>query len=258
MSLGGAVSYAATTALRLGYQVGVVTSAGPDIDLAQALPGAQILCIQAGQTTLFENIYHDGRRTQFLRQRASALTCDDIPPAWRRAPMVYLGAIAQEFEESIFSCFSPGSLVGLMPQGLFRHWDEEGRVCFAEWNPSPSLLQRINLLVISELDVPDPRQRAAEWARLVDIVVVTQAERGATTYQSGGVRHDPPRPARQVDPTGAGDVFAAAFLIRLAETGDSCQAAAFANVVASFSVEGAGISGIPPRSRVEGWIQAAR
>jgi 1D-myo-inositol 3-kinase len=87
---------------------------------------------------------------------------------------------------------------------------------------------------------------------------VTHAERGATVYQAGAVCHHPPRPAQQVDPTGAGDVFAAAFLIRMAETRDATEAAAFANVVASFSVEGPGVAGIPWRSRVEAYLGGTR
>jgi sugar/nucleoside kinase (ribokinase family) len=57
-----------------------------------------------------------------------------------------------------------------------------------------------------------------------------------------------------VDPTGAGDVFATAFLIRLAETGDPGQAARFANVTASFSVEGWGMAAIPTRLQVEDYL----
>jgi sugar/nucleoside kinase (ribokinase family) len=52
-------------------------------------------------------------------------------------------------------------------------------------------------------------------------------------------------------------VFSAAFLIRLAETGDARQAATFANVVASFSVEEVGIAGIPWRRCVEDYMVSA-
>lgn len=256
LSIGGSVSYAATTALRMGYRVGVVTSAGPNLDLSDALPGAQIVCHRAAETTVFENIYHNGQRTQFVHGRADVLTCEHIPVEWRQAPMVYLGSIDQEIDQSVFRCFAQRALVGVMPQGFFRRWNHNGQVHFAEWDPSPAVLQRINLLVISELDVPDPHQLARGWGNLVDIVVVTQAERGAIVYEAGEPCHYPARPAQQVDPTGAGDVFAAAFLIRMSETRDACQAAAFANAVASFSVEGPGIWGIPDRSRVEEYLRA--
>ena len=254
LSLGGSVSYAATTAQRLGYRVGVVTSTGPDLDLVKALPGIEIVCHQSAATTVFENIYFDGQRKQILHRRADVITCAQIPPAWRDAPMVYLGSIDQEIDPDVFRCFAGKALICVMPQGFFRRWDEQGQVFFTEWTPPEALLRCINVLVISELDVPDPAGLACDWSRFVDTVVVTHAERGATVYHAGESCHYPARPAQQVDPTGAGDVFAAAFLIRLAETGDPCLAAYFANIVASFSVEGPGVSGIPQRQQVEAYL----
>jgi 1D-myo-inositol 3-kinase len=252
--LGGSVSYAATTALRMGSHVGVVTNVGPGLDLAQALPGVQLACHQSDVTTVFENIYHDGVRTQFIHQRADVIQCKHVPHAWRKAPMVYLGSIDREIDPAIFHCFSEESLICVMPQGFYRQWDETGRVSFAEWTPSEDLLRRINVLVISELDVPEPDSLVRDWRQLVQIIVVTRAERGATVYEGDNECHYPARPAREVDLTGAGDVFAAAFLLRLAETGDACQAAGFANVAASFSVEGSGVDGIPTRQKVEDYL----
>lgn len=255
LSLGGSVWYAATTALQMGYRVGVVTSAGPEMNLAQALPGVECVCVQAPETTIFENIYHDGQRTQFLHRRADVITCQQIPAAWRTAPMAYLGSIDQEIDETVFRCFAPQVKVGVMPQGFFRRWDERGQIYFTEWSPPDNVLAKINVLVISELDVPDPHALARRWVQLIDIVVVTHAERGATVYHGQENCHYPARPASQVDPTGAGDVFTAAFLIRLRETGDPCGSAAFANTVASFSVEGLGVSCIPSRSQVEAYLK---
>lgn len=254
LNLGGSVSYAAITALRLGYRVGLVTGAGPDLDVARAFPGAEVACHPSAATTLFENIYQDGSRKQILHRRAEVLTCAHIPPAWRTPPMVYLGSIDQEIAPEVFDCFADTSLMAVMPQGFFRRWDEQGLVSFIEWMPPERVLRRINLLVISELDVPNPEALARDWGRLIRLIVVTRAERGATVYQAGEACHFPARPAHQVDPTGAGDVFAAAFLIRLAETGDPCQAAHFANVVASFSVEGIGVTGIPLRQQVDDYL----
>lgn len=250
LGLGGSVSYAATTAQRLGYRVGVVTSVGPDLDVARALPGVEVVRHRSAATTLFENIYLDGHRRQILHQRAGVLTCEQVPRAWRRAPMAYLGSIDREIDESVFRCFSDDTLLGLMPQGFFRQWDDQGRVSFAEWRPSEAVLRRLHLLVISELDVPDPHGLARDWAQFVDTVVITHANRGATVFHEGESCHYPARPAHEVDPTGAGDVFTAAFLIRLAETGDAYQAAPFANTVASFSIEKPGLEGIPHRRQV--------
>jgi sugar/nucleoside kinase (ribokinase family) len=255
LGLGGSVSYAATTALRMGYRVGVVTSAGPGLELADTLPEAQIVCHRSVSTTIFENIYQDGKRTQFLHQRADAITGKEIPRLWRRAPMVYLGSIDQEIEPSVFRCFAPDALICVMPQGFFRRWDERGLVSFVEWDPPEDVLRRIDVLVISELDVPDPQQLVRDWQDLVKIIVVTRADRGATVYRAGESCHYPARPTQQVDPTGAGDVFAAAYLIRFSETRDACESARFANAAASFSIEKPGVTGIPVREQVEAYLR---
>lgn len=254
LSLGGTVSYAATTAHRMGHRVGVVTSTGPDLDVAEELPFASIVCRRAAATTVFENIYLDGERKQIIHQRAGLLQCVHIPETWKRAPIVHLGPLDQEIATDLFRCFDDQVLIGVTPQGFLRQWDEQGRVSFINWTPSESVLRRINVLVMSELDVPDPEGLVRDWGRFIDIIVVTRAERGAIVYHSGEPCHYPARPAQQVDPTGAGDVFAAAFLIRLLETGDPCQAAQFANAVASFSIEGPGVSGIPMRPQVEAYL----
>jgi len=254
LGLGGTVSYAATTAQRMGLRVGVVTSTGPDLDVAEVLPFAQIACRQSAETTVFENIYLNGVRKQILHQRASTLHCTHIPKEWRKVPIAHLGPLDQEIDEGVFQCFDEQVLIGVTPQGFLRRWDDQGQVSFIDWDPPEAVLRRINVLVLSEQDVPDPHSLVRAWERLIDVIVVTRAERGATVFHEGESCDYPARPAEQVDPTGAGDVFAAAFMIRLIETNDPCQAAQFANTVASFSIEGPGVSGIPMRHQVEAYL----
>lgn len=258
LDLGGTISYAATTAHRMGYRVGVVTSTGPDLDVAQALPFAQVACREAAATTVFENIYQDGQRRQVLHQRAGLLRCEDIPLAWQSVSMVHLGPLDQEIDEGIFHCFDDNVLIGVTPQGFLRQWDKEGNISPTEWNPPEAILRCINVLILSEMDVPDPDGLVRDWGPMIDTIVMTRAEKGATVYHSGEPCHYPARPAQQIDPTGAGDVFAPAFMIRLTETGDPCQAAQFANAVASFSIEGPGVTGIPTRQQVEAYLDQVR
>ncbi len=238
----------------MGYRVGVVTSTGPDLDVAEVLPFAQVACRHSAKTTVFENIYRDGVRKQILHQRASTLHCNHIPKEWRNVPIAHLGPLDQEIDEGVFGCFDSEVLVGVTPQGFLRRWDDQGQVSFIDWCPSESVLRRINVLVLSEQDVPDPDSLVRSWERFIDVIVVTRAERGATVFHGGCPCDYPARIAQQVDPTGAGDVFAAAFMIRLTETKDPCQAAQFANAVASFSIEGPGVSGIPMRHQVEAYL----
>jgi sugar/nucleoside kinase (ribokinase family) len=54
-----------------------------------------------------------------------------------------------------------------------------------------------------------------------------------------------------VDATGAGDIFAAAFFIRLYKTRDPWEAARFATLLASHSVTRVGLDGIPTAREIE-------
>ncbi|PYQ49196.1 MAG: hypothetical protein DMF78_18980 [Acidobacteria bacterium] len=60
----------------------------------------------------------------------------------------------------------------------------------------------------------------------------------------------PGLPRQEVDPTGAGDVFATAFLVRYQETGDPSQAAVFAACAASCVVEGLAATSLGDRAEV--------
>ena len=69
-------------------------------------------------------------------------------------------------------------------------------------------------------------------------MVVTLGASGALLFQAGQApRAFPGYPAHEVDPTGAGDVFASAFMVQVHKTGDAAIAVDFANRVAACSVE---------------------
>ena len=63
-----------------------------------------------------------------------------------------------------------------------------------------------------------------------------------------------PRPANLVDPTGAGDIFTLAFIIRYQETGDPVESARFADVTASFGIGAVGVAGIPSRQQMPDYM----
>jgi sugar/nucleoside kinase (ribokinase family) len=144
----------------------------------------------------------------------------------------------------------PQSLIGITPQGWMRQWDARGRVTHTVWRPPQKLLQRAKVLIMSEDDLGGELDIVAEYARFTEIVVVTSGWKGSSVHVKGNVTYLSGRDTREVDPTGAGDVYAAAFLVRLDETQDPIEAARFANCIASFSVERTGITGIPTAREV--------
>jgi len=108
------------------------------------------------------------------------------------------------------------------------------------------------VIVLSQEDIAGDPAILSVLASHFPFVVLTAGFNGATVYYAGNAWHIEARRTREVDPTGAGDVFAAAFLIRFWETEDCIEAARFANLVASYSVEKPGPAGIPLREEIEG------
>jgi sugar/nucleoside kinase (ribokinase family) len=82
------------------------------------------------------------------------------------------------------------------------------------------------------------------------MVALTRGWRGLTLLTRQAVFEVPSLPRAESDPTGAGDVFAAAFLVRYHECGDPPEAASFAACAASCAVEGVGTSALGDRDEV--------
>jgi len=255
--LGGTASYAALLAARLGLRAAVLTAASPDLPLADALPGVEAVRAAGDRTTQIRNLYEGRRRRQYIPQRAASITPSAHPDEWRSVPVVLLGPVAGEVDGALAGCF-PSSLVGLSAQGWLRRIGAAASggpvtpVAPGRWRAGP-LLRNARALFVSDEDLAPAQAPAAlaRWSGLVETVAFTHSERGADVCHRGEWRRIDAFPARSVDPTGAGDVFAAAFLIRLHDADDAWQAARFAACAASFAVEGEGTTSIPDLALIE-------
>lgn len=104
----------------------------------------------------------------------------------------------------------------------------------------------------SEEDVTQPEVLGEYISSLRAVAVLTRGYNGATLFDSDGSQHHwDAIPADAVEPTGAGDCFASAFMFRLAETEDLESAMRFALAAGSLAVEGPGLDGIPDRQAIE-------
>ena len=262
-SLGGTVTFAAVTAYRLGLAAAIVTCADTDLlsSLPTLLPDIQLAIRPSTSTTTFENLYSEGFRTQYLRARAAEQQVDDIPSSWREAPIVLLGPLAQELSPAFVSLFPRrhGRIIAATPQGWLRRWDADGRVWPTPWADAEAILPHLDILILSHDDLlpfadgnrVDADAILARWSMHVPLLVATDGRHGATLFQHGATERFAAYPPHEVDPTGAGDVFAAAFLCHLHRSGNPRAAINFANCVASFSVEQVGVLGIPTLAMVE-------
>jgi 1D-myo-inositol 3-kinase len=258
--LGGSATYSALTAHRLGMRVGVLTSADFEPLIVDTLIGREnilqadtsihILRVPAESTTCYVNVYNDHHRRQLLLGRAADLRPEHVPNEWRSASVVQLAPLNQEVDPAFLTTFSGGLLV-VTPQGWMRGWDEEGVVHAVPWAHAEAALAQADVTIFSVDDLPDPvlRQRYIDLGKLV---VVTENRRGCMVYEHGKrpFRSHAFRPAREVDPTGCGDVFATSFAVHYRRTGDARAAADFANCVASFALEKRAWQSIPTAEAV--------
>jgi sugar/nucleoside kinase (ribokinase family) len=257
--LGGTTSYAGLLAARLGLDTAVLTAAAADLALEDVLPGVEILRVPSSQSTQIRNLYTAEGRIQYIPQRASAIKPGSLPDDWRRAEIVLLGPVAGEVDEALATCF-PLALLGVSAQGWLREIGPGGRVQALppeRWR-AEEVLRPAHILFVSDEDFPPSFAEAVleRWSRQVEVLAYTRADRGAEICHRGTWRHIDAFPAEAVDPTGAGDVFAAAFLVRYRETSDPWEAARFAASAASFAVESDGLANIPDRAMIEARLQA--
>jgi sugar/nucleoside kinase (ribokinase family) len=247
--LGGTAAYSALTARALGYRVGIVTASGPETSLAP-LQDIPVVSLESPNSTTFENIYTEHGRIQYLRAQATRIDLNRVPEVWRRASIIHLGPIANELDAFLPEGFSAG-LLGLTPQGWMRKWDAEGRVSRTDWSTADFAMARATAVVISREDVDDDDELIEHMAHQTRVLVVTENAAGAVLYWNGDRRRFRAPQVTEVDPTGAGDVFAAAFFTRLFTTRDPWEATRFATLVATCSVTRVGIDGIPIEREIE-------
>jgi sugar/nucleoside kinase (ribokinase family) len=258
--LGGSALYGAATAARLGLATRLVTRVGPherdELERACAALGVALDALPSLTTTTFAFRFDGGRRSLRLRSRARAITAADVPADARGASATLLGSIAHEIGPDLFA--GEGVRV-LAAQGLVRAWDADGTVRPVAWPDALERIAGLGAVVLSEEDLAGDDAAIREWSRVAP-VVLTLADRGARTYEGGrpGEGVAPYRPARLVDATGAGDAFAAALAVALAEGRDLRSAVAFANAAASFCVEEIGTSGLASREDVERRLSGLR
>ena len=231
-----------------------MTSAADSMDLAR-LRQLTVVRKSAPVSTSFENQYGPGGRLQTLLTRAVDLELSDLPTIWRSADIVHLAPIACEIPSDLAGAFSD-SFVGVTPQGSMRIWDSAGRVTLQSWEAVHDLLHVAAAVVLSIEDLGMDRSAAAAMAAHCKSLVVTEGAQGATLYDQGRVRTVPGLAAREVDPTGAGDVFAAVFFIHLHESGDPWESAVLANQIAAGSVARPGLAGAPSPSEAWAAFQA--
>lgn len=249
--IGGSAAYSSIAVRNLGLHSKVVTSVGLDFDQkAPLLNGIEVRYQISKFTTEFNNIYEDGYRRQLLLNVANQIRAEHIPVEWRDTEIAYICPVANEVAVDVVHAFH-NAVIGVTPQGWMRKWDEKHRVFAKKWEKPEKILPYVDALILSVDDIAEFPEELERYIELTKIVVLTKNKNGATLYEGGKSIDFPAYKTTEIDQTGAGDVFAAAFLSKYNETRDASVATDFANCVASFAVERKGTEGIPTYEKIE-------
>lgn len=253
--MGGTVAYAALTAKAFGLRPGILTAWAEDLPLG-ALEGIPIANIGAEQTSTFENQYSAAGRRQRVLHLAPPLDFHQVPENWRNAPIIHLAPVIGEVSPRMASFFKESTL-GITPQGWLRELKANGVVQASDWPEADFVLSQADAVVISQEDILGDQVQIERMAANAGIFVVTAGAEGAELYQRGEQHLLPAPNTKQIDPTGAGDIFAAAFFIRLHFGDEALAAAQVATQLAARSVERVGLASTPTQDEILDLISEA-
>lgn len=233
---GGSVTYAARAWTSLGADVTVITAGADDFPRA-ALDG-RIHWQPAPCTTRFANTYApDGARRQRLIAAA--------PPVAARAldvDALFLAPVLGEVPLADWrAARAPLRVAGL--QGWLKR-AVDGEVVHGPAGVAPADFTGLHAACLSEEDLAGDLAWLDALRAVVPTVALTLGAAGCVVWTPEGRWRVPAPAVDVVDPTGAGDTFAAAFTHGLASGSPAPQAAARANALAAACVRHAGL---PPR-----------
>jgi pfkB family carbohydrate kinase len=274
--VGGSAFYSALQAARLGLRTLVVTQGVPGEIVELLGPYRDELdlhVIPAEHTTTLSTRGTGAGRTQRLLAWAGPI----LEPIALDSAILHIAPVARE---TPVSWRGEAAFVGVTPQGLVRRWPEEEGLPLVQLEAG-SLLGDIPLVVpdgeampgdisavaLEETQLPQrfdaaviAEQECASCHTLFPAarrhgasVAVTAGARPTTVHLAGGqpVVQTPFPPTIAVrDDIGAGDVFAAAFFVALAEGRPGLEAAVFANAAAAIRIAGEGPDAIAAREAI--------
>jgi sugar/nucleoside kinase (ribokinase family) len=253
---GGTAFYSALQAARLGLRTLIVTRGRPDEIERLLAPYSHELDVRVHQAEHTTTLITAGAGAE-RRQRLLAWAGPIDEQLELDTDILHLAPVARE---SPSSWRGAAAFVGLTPQGLARGWSSGGQesepaaVVSAPVEPAAvAVARRCHAIVLSQIE-------RASCAPLIDagaesgaVLAITAGEQPTELLVPGRppLELDVPAIEQPVEDLGAGDVFAAAFFVALAERASPAHAARFANAAAAVRMSGAGADAIGTRALVE-------
>ena len=264
--LGGAVTFASLALARFGLEVRALVGADDEAATASELDllrsaGVALAIAPLASGPVFDNVSH------LLHSASDRIPLAALPRRWTSGHdgLVFAPVAAELGDEwALLAAGDPPPLVGLGWQGLLRLLAVGDLV-----RPGPivasTLVRAASLVVVSAEDVA-PGTRPEDVADTLGpraTLAWTEGAAGGVTVRRDdpGAFHADRYPAIPsgsiVDPTGAGDVFLAAWLAATISPSIAApfEPLAFAAGAGSLAVEGVGLVGVPDLAAVRARLE---
>jgi 1D-myo-inositol 3-kinase len=251
---GGSAFYSALQAVRLSQRVLILTQGAPrEIEEMLEPYGGEleVQVLPARQTTTLQTSGSGDARSQRVLAWAGAIDGElQIDTS-----ILHLAPVARE---------TPGrwrgraDFVGLTPQGLVRDWSARSSEIVASAPDERLIPTSSDAVVMSEHERASCAALISTAREAGSIVAVTAGASPTTILLPGEAEFavGVPPIENPSDDVGAGDVFAAAFFVALAEGQAPGDAAAFANAAAAVRIAGNGAGAIGDRAAIEARLRA--
>lgn len=262
------MAYASLTSARLGLRSAALIGADAaaaearEIDLLRAA-GVGVRIVPLGHGPIYENLETEHGRVQTCVEPGEPLPVVELPGSWLVARAWMVVPIAAETGPEWAAAIPTDVRMALGWQGLLRTLVAGERTGRKPPSRGP-LVDRADLIGVSRTDLApgttldELNAGLRSGARLV----LTDGQGGGILFEAseGGpvkeIAYDAV-PSRQVDPTGAGDVFLAALLAAwldhhraAGQSGPTLDDLRFAAAAGGLVVEGVGLPAVPDRASV--------
>lgn len=210
------------------------------------------------RTLAFENAYdEEGNRTQRCLNITPKLLFEELPKEYFSSKAFYIAPIMGEVDlELLKELKRKGITLMLDPQGLMRNVGDDGRVklTFNQKELEP-VFELVDIVKIGKDEVQASNMKIKdliEWLKSIEVSVgiVTRGKEKVIIISENTIIEMPTINVEVEDPTGAGDVFGAAFLSEYLRGYDAAEAAKIANIAAGLKIRYKGPNGFPTRQEV--------
>ena len=253
----GGGTYNGITAIELGWDATILTRGNEELrDWIIELEDRDIrILLQEDEATL--SVFNDhtsGEMVQTLLKKTGKIVFN----LDENFDIIHLNPLYKEVDVDLINkARKKCKLLSLDVQGIVREEKQNGIVGWKFLENREEWFKNLDILKVGEAEVEfvskeiDPKKICEDLKSFGPKIIVLTFGRKGSVILGKEFYNIPALAVKEIDPTGAGDVYSTAFAIKYFETKDTREAGFFGAATASFVVEDFGARNIQPREKVE-------